>query len=45
MIQQALDLGMGVGMDCECKYGQTITLEDLHKAILISQKEYKSLSL
>jgi glutaredoxin len=33
----------GLGIACECKFEQVITLEDLEKATLISQSEYLKL--
>lgn len=35
--------GGGLGIECECKFGQVITFDDVHKATLLSQKEYNSL--
>ncbi len=35
--------GGGLGIECECKFGQVITFDDVHKAILLSNKEYHSL--
>lgn len=33
----------GLGVECECKFDQVITLDDLEKATLISQSEYLKL--
>lgn len=36
--------GGGLGIECECKFGQVITFEDIRQAILLSQKEYHDLT-